>query len=211
MPSLTPHGEKLRSLRVSVGWSQLDLALRAGVSERTVRNAEKSLPLRHDFLGYLAKALAVPLVEISRPTPEFKTLCRWEGHVARLAQVLGELATNHDGSGLLDLISPDIQLDCFGSPCDFEPMNQQFNSYFGESGVKRYLEFGQRTLAACDEVQFNIAPPHGGGDLVLFRSHDHYVGHCGRKFATKSFNLVQFHRGRIFRLDQFHHFVPAAE
>ena len=73
MPSLTPHGEKLRSFRVSLGWSQLDLALRAGVSERTVRNAEKSRPLHHDFLGYLAKALGLPVTEITLPTAEFKT------------------------------------------------------------------------------------------------------------------------------------------
>ena len=211
MPSLTPHGEKLRSLRVSVGWSQLDLALRAGVSERTVRNAEKSLPLRHDFLGYLAKALAVPLAEISRPTPEFKTLYRWEGHVALLAQVLGELAANHDGSGILDLIRPDVQLDCFGSKCDFEPMNQQFNNYYGESGVKRYLEFGQRTLDACSEIDFNISPPRGGGDIVLFRSHDYYRSRCGLAFSIKSFNLVEFAGGRIARLDQFHKYLPATE
>ena len=211
MPSLAPHGEKLRSLRVSLGWSQLELAVRAGVSERTVRNAENGRPLRHEFLGFLAKALGVPAAEITLPTAEFKTHLRWEQHVERLGQILGELATNHDGSGILDLIHPNVQLDCFGSPCEFEPMNRQFNSYFGESGVKRYLEFGQHTLDACSHIDFNIAPPHGGGDLVLFRSHDHYVGRCGLAFSTRSFNLVEFKRGRIFRIDQFHQYVPASK
>ena len=194
-----------------MGWSQLDLALRAGVSERTVRNAEKGRPLHHDFLGFLAKALGLPVAEITLSTAEFKTHSRWESHVALLAQVLGELATNHDGSGILDLIRPDVQLDCFGSQCDFEPMNQQFNNYYGESGVKRYLEFGQRTLDACDTVEFNIAPPQGGGDIVLFRSHDHYRGRCGLAFSIKSFNLVEFVGGRIARLDQFHQYLPAAK
>lgn len=209
MPSLKPHGEKLRSLRESLGWSQLELAIRAGVSERTVRNAEKGQPLRHVFLGYLAKALGLPLAEIAQPNRELAIHRRWETHVERLAQILRELTTNHDGSGILDLLHPNVQLDCFGSPCEFEPMNEQFNSYYGESGVKRYLEFGQRTLDACSQIEFNIAPPHGGGDLVLFRSHDRYVSRCGLAFSTKSFNLVEFNRGRIFRIDQFHQYVPA--
>jgi hypothetical protein len=135
---------------------------------------------------------------------------RWETHVERLAQILGELARNH-GSGILDLLHPDVQLDCFGSLSEFEPMNQQFNSYHGESGVKRCLEFGQRTLDACSQIEFNIAPPHAGDDLVLFPSHDPYVSRCGLACSTKSFNLVEFNRGRVFRIDQFHHYVPAQQ
>ena len=37
MSTVTPCGEKLRDLRNALGLTQLELALRAGVSERTVK------------------------------------------------------------------------------------------------------------------------------------------------------------------------------
>ena len=54
MPSLEPDGAKLASLRRALGMTQLELALRAGVSERTIRNSERGHPINHAFLGYIA-------------------------------------------------------------------------------------------------------------------------------------------------------------
>ncbi len=54
---LRVDGGRLRELRLDHGWTQRDLARRAGVSERTVRTAEYGGPVSPATLGFLARAL----------------------------------------------------------------------------------------------------------------------------------------------------------
>lgn len=54
-------GDIVRSLRRSRGWSQLDLAERAGVGERTIRNAEMGRVIEGSTASYIAGALDVSL------------------------------------------------------------------------------------------------------------------------------------------------------
>ena len=64
MTTLHAKGRKLARLRRSLGYSQVQLAMRAGVSERTVRNAERGHPIKRDFLEYIAGGLDVSLREV---------------------------------------------------------------------------------------------------------------------------------------------------
>ena len=61
MPSVETHGDKLRYFRRARGFTQLELALVAGVSERTVRSAERGRPIRRELVDYLAQALGVDI------------------------------------------------------------------------------------------------------------------------------------------------------
>ncbi len=61
-------GKLLRTLRLDNGYTQRDLARRAGVSERTVRNAERGSPVSPTTLGLLAQALGVPPVDLRERT-----------------------------------------------------------------------------------------------------------------------------------------------
>ena len=65
MVRITPNSAQLKRLRQSHGLTQLEVAQLAGVSERTVRNAESGKRLFRDFLEYIAGALEVPLVEVA--------------------------------------------------------------------------------------------------------------------------------------------------
>lgn len=62
-------GELIRSLRLTKGWSQLDLAQRAGVGERTIRNAESSKTVETSTASYIAGALEVCLDMLLKPPP----------------------------------------------------------------------------------------------------------------------------------------------
>ena len=64
MPSVTPKGDLISQIRRSQGFTQLELALRAGISERTVRNAERGQAIKHDFLKFIASGLGVSLPEV---------------------------------------------------------------------------------------------------------------------------------------------------
>lgn len=54
------NGELVRFYRQQLGWTQLDLANRAGCSERTVRKIEKGDPIRRETVAALATALSTP-------------------------------------------------------------------------------------------------------------------------------------------------------
>lgn len=63
------RGELIRSLRLARGWSQLDLAERAGVGERTIRNAEYGRIIEGSTASYIAGALDVAMDLLVKPTP----------------------------------------------------------------------------------------------------------------------------------------------
>lgn len=64
MATQRPRGQHIADFRRALGYSQLELAMKAGVSERTVRNAERGRPIKHSFLGYIAGGLNVPLAAV---------------------------------------------------------------------------------------------------------------------------------------------------
>lgn len=61
------RGELIRSLRLAKGWSQLDLAQRAGVGERTIRNAESGRIIEGSTASYIAGALEITLEKLVKP------------------------------------------------------------------------------------------------------------------------------------------------
>jgi transcriptional regulator with XRE-family HTH domain len=209
--TLIPQGDKLRSFRVALGYSQEELAARAGVSDRTVRNAEKSRPLRREFLDFIAQALGVSLELLVEPSHELLIHRRWQRNVDRLTATLGELVANHDATRLMDLIQPKIELNCVGENCYLPVFAAHYGAYRGAAGVARYIESGRRLFDLCDVVEFQITPPQGGGDVIMFRSHDRYQTHSGRSFFTDIVHVVEYDHERIARLSQFHTFVPIAD
>lgn len=60
--SLDPR--KVRKLRAQRNWTQVELAQKAGVAERTIRNIETGQSVRRDFAGFIATAMLVPLEEL---------------------------------------------------------------------------------------------------------------------------------------------------
>jgi transcriptional regulator with XRE-family HTH domain len=54
------HPGLIRAYRERRGWTQVELAVRAGFSERLVRKAEAGEPLRLDTVQVLAQALSIP-------------------------------------------------------------------------------------------------------------------------------------------------------
>lgn len=87
MTTLRAQGRKLARIRRSLGYSQLQLAIRAGVSERTVRNAECGHSVKRDFLVYIASGLQVPLFEVLED--EFACDSKW---IARAETIQEELS-----------------------------------------------------------------------------------------------------------------------
>lgn len=64
MTTQRAQGDKLAQLRRQLGFTQCELAIRTGVSERTVRNAESGRSIKRAFLEYIASGLKVPIQEV---------------------------------------------------------------------------------------------------------------------------------------------------
>lgn len=61
---VTADGERLRAARVAQGWSQLDLADKAGVRQGTISNVENGKGCRPSTLRHISLALSIPLSEV---------------------------------------------------------------------------------------------------------------------------------------------------
>ncbi len=62
------HPERMRALREEQGMSKRDLAVAAGISKKTARNAERGEPVRAKTARRVAEALVVhPLQRLGRP------------------------------------------------------------------------------------------------------------------------------------------------
>lgn len=65
-----PNGQKIRELREKLGWSQEELAAKAGVVLNTILRAEKGLRLRGFNVSCIADALVVSVQELWPPDPK---------------------------------------------------------------------------------------------------------------------------------------------
>src|SRR5688572_27792251 len=106
MPGFEIDGPRLRSLRQARGWTQLELAMLAGVSERTVRNAECGRPIRRGFLDFLAGALGVEPIELSRAPMAIGPRVSWERQAQRILEAIGATTSERDAQPFLSLVHP---------------------------------------------------------------------------------------------------------
>lgn len=149
-------GATVHSLRTTKGWSQRQLAKVAGISERTVRNAEKSSVLESYIANYLAIALDVPLNEIVLQRACASRGNRLNSLIRRLANCYAKAILTGTAEPLLELLHPKIQWSCNAAP------DQQFSGQFqGLAQVRSHL----RSVNTWWE-QFS-AKPH---DFVIGRS-----------------------------------------
>jgi transcriptional regulator with XRE-family HTH domain len=203
MPTLAPQGEKLRSLRVARGWTQLELALISGVSERTVRNAERGQPIRRSFLDFVSTALGVEIDDVAAPSA-LAVAMYWQRNLDRLSTALRQLAAEQDGRAIVGLAHPEIRLNCQGTSRRFGHLARLFGDYHGVDGARRYVDRGLELFAACRHIDFGIEPPKGGGNVFLFRSREVYHLSNGETHVARSTNILEYSGERILRFDQFH-------
>lgn len=204
MPSLQPYGAKLASLRRALGLTQLELAVRCGVSERTVRNAERGQAVKRSFLEFIAGGLGVSLHEIVLPSGEFEIHLRWLRHVERLLSALQRVVTEHDASDAIDLAHSDIRLHSETRMPNFSPAHVLAGEYRDMAGIERYVANAFRfwELARGGDNYF-VAPPIGGGDVVVIRGGQQFRCDDDELAWTSTLYVCEFEQERLLRIDQF--------
>src|SRR5262249_22748410 len=83
---------KIKDLRKDLGWSQEDLARKAGYGKRTVENAEAGRRVRESGLKDIATALGVPVTKLicDGPPPEERSVLDGHWHIVTSFEGIGE-------------------------------------------------------------------------------------------------------------------------
>ena len=151
------NGSRVRDLRKARGWTQLTLAARSGYSERVIRKAEASEPLRPDVLVSLAEALSTPEepITVAMLTTDPLPLVRrfFEAYDRHEREMLPHLT---------DVLSPDVRFVFHADPA----RNPLSGIWEGLSGLQAYLDKFFGMFVRCNPEK--LAPRYSvNGEQVV--------------------------------------------
>jgi transcriptional regulator with XRE-family HTH domain len=141
------RGERLQFLRRARGWSQLDLAERAGVGERTIRNAEIEKTIQGSTASYIAGALEVALELLVKPNPLPDT----QFSISRFELAFREALLHGRTSLLTEMLSP----NCIWRIIDSHP-NNVLISLEGPADIERFFSSLQSTSPWNEQLKWHI-------------------------------------------------------
>ena len=206
MPSVTPKGELISQIRRSQGFTQLELALRAGVSERTVRNAERSHAVKHDFLKFIASGLGVSLPEVIQSIDQSHLRQQCQLNADRLLSGFGVLLNEHDPSRLLSFVARDIDIRREGGFPEMAFGDYLFGEFRGAAEAERLLNDCCQFWQTCGDVDHYVETPVGAGDVVVLRYGHEVPLRNGSLGWARSVVVCEFSGESLVRVDE--HVVP---
>ncbi|MBA4104832.1 MAG: hypothetical protein C0485_03660 [Pirellula sp.] len=169
MPSLAPHGDRLGTFRRVLGLTQLELAVRSGVSERTIRNAERGRPIKRDFLEFIATGLGVSMDDVIHVSTEMSSHLRWQRNLGNVMTTMRGMFSEHPRLEILDLVHHDVTCRVHG----FAPSLAQDERFFGEfqgaASFQQFLASVRNLWRKFGDVNYYLEKPVGGGDSVVIR------------------------------------------
>lgn len=199
-----PDGQKLRAIRSQKGLTQTDLGGRAQVSERTVRYAENGKPIRHDYAGFMARALGVTPAEfeltacpagVIQETGEADPV--WRDFAQHLMACVNSFVFGGDTRPVLNLIHPEGKWRCRTSPAN------EFNgTYVGRAGMEEYFAHVGRFLTNLVSREPHIERCYGSGKLIVFSGTDRLVFANGADLTFWFTHIYTLHDQMIYDVEQ---------
>ncbi len=200
MPSLVPQGERISAIRRVLGLTQLDLALRCGVSERTIRNAERGRPIKRDFLQFIAAGLDASIDELIHVSPDLSSRLRWQQHLDLVTGVIRSISSEHSWLNILDVAHSEVTCRVQGSmPC-FVNIDHLFGEFHGVERLHQFFEAVRELWHENSGVDTTWEKPIGGGDSVIARC-SHRIPWQSGQFTLRSALVCEFEWLRLRRID----------
>jgi transcriptional regulator with XRE-family HTH domain len=186
---------RLRRLRLARGLTQIELALSAGVAERTVRHAEHGRPIRPDFAKFLAVALGAELADLMEDPGDLRRVRREQRNVQQFLGAVDAWANRYDWIELKNL----VMRNClFRSP--YPAMIPFSGEFRGLDGLKHFFELSSTSIAYHrPPVPIEIRT---SGNLVIIDWVDWlHVASTGKSLSAHATHILQYEKGRLTRID----------
>jgi len=195
MRGLQPNFKRLRELRLLAGFTQGELALRTGIAERTIRNAEAGRSIRHDFLDFIAQSLGVTIQDLIADRDELREANLEKANADSIVEMLAAFTEHRDLGPLRRLTSPTVRIHLLGP--DSLPLSGE---YRGIDGIRRLMEMDDDTFTF--ERPVDIREIRGAGKFVIMSGVDHLrIKATNKSFSACWYHTYQFDEGRLVRLD----------
>jgi transcriptional regulator with XRE-family HTH domain len=186
---------RFRQLRRARGLTQPELARLAGVSERTVRNAESGRRIRLEFLRYLALALGIEVTDVIHDHDELRTALLEQRRVDHILTAIAALTSERDVSEYISLATRNLSLNMLGPP--EVPFCGEFR---GSDGIRRAADISRECLLY--ERPHEVDDIRSSGNLVVISGRDWCRAvPTGKPFSTRWHHIYEFDKGRIVRFD----------
>jgi transcriptional regulator with XRE-family HTH domain len=199
------HGEAIRSRRLQLKLSQLQLALQAGVSPRSVMKAERGGLLFPSTLVLIAAALGGSLDEYRlREEPLASVSRRADDQIAvarRTYDAYNHFVLARDVDCLMQEMVREMKPGILWSSATSD--GQELNGvYQGREGVTHFLEEGLE-ISSRDRAMLVEEIRPIGYDRLLVRCADRiYVRPFGGIISTSEVHLITFEDGQMAQFHQ---------
>jgi transcriptional regulator with XRE-family HTH domain len=155
IPLALALGEVVRLLRENRGWSREELAGRANISSRTVRNIEEQFVMwpQPATIGGLARAFGISVNQLMHPEEEGEAE-DWRSHLAKLEQQkLGARWVEGDGRFAIDPTGAESDVDAANQPIvqQLHPPIIQKASLFNDISKRLDNALGWHGIAAASQ------------------------------------------------------------
>ncbi len=203
MPSIAPLGDRLNALRRRLGFTQLELAGRSGVSERTIRNAEQGRPIKRDFLEYIAAGLGVSVDDVIYVSPELSSPFRWQQNLENLMTSLRGVFSENPRLDVLAFAHPEMTCHVQGSIPGLAREEQLFGEFQGAARIQQLLGAVRILRREYGDVYYYLEKPVGGGDSVVIRCSLEVPLRNGGFYPLRSVSVCEFEMFRLKRVDVY--------
>jgi transcriptional regulator with XRE-family HTH domain len=201
MPSLAPHGDRLGTFRRVLGLTQLELAVRSGVSERTIRNAERGRPIKRDFLEYIAAGLGVSMDDVIHVSTELSSHLRWQRNLETVMATMRRIFSERPWMDTLDFAQQDITCRVQGLiPC-LAQEERLFGEFQGAANFQQFLTSVRNLWRKYGAVDYYLEKPVGGGESVVIRCGHEVPLPSGEFTWLRSVFVCEFEMQRLKRID----------
>lgn len=196
MRGLKPNAKRLREIRLLAGFTQAELAVRAGVGERTIRNAEAGRKIRHDFLRFIAEALGVTPQELVADHDELLVARREQANADNVLSALKAFAMERDMSEMRQIMTKRMKIVIPGPT--IIPFMGDFE---GIDGLQRVMEISEDLIVYEKPVE--VSEIRAEANLVILSGIDHmFIKSTNKSLTAWWYHIYQFNGGKIVRVDE---------
>lgn len=201
MPTLPALGDRLSECRRVQGITQLQLAMRCGVSERTIRNAERGRPIKRDFLNYIAAGLGLSMEDVVPDTAQLSSYASWQRNVENLMTAIRDIFDARPSYKIFNISHCNLTCQVRGFLPGSSSCGNIFGDYHGITEFRHLVDRVRDLRLRYGDVDCCLEEPVGGAGVVVLRCGIEVPMPSGKKIWSRSVLVCEFEMLKLRRLE----------